>query len=146
MRVSPRIRLIVAAVLFLGWMAWLGYAALTKSRGPVVSRAQAAAATDAVEVRIRPGAPGEPEVVEIVRPLKGGLAKGAKVEVLNLGEAEGFDGEGDYLLLLVKDRHSDLYRVVGQQRSPGYETTGKPRVYPWSPDVEEQAKALFPQK
>jgi hypothetical protein len=40
--------LIVAAVLFVGWLSWLGYAALTKSRAPVVSHAQAATAPVAV--------------------------------------------------------------------------------------------------
>jgi hypothetical protein len=29
MTVSPRLRLIVAAALFFGWMAWLGYAAIS---------------------------------------------------------------------------------------------------------------------
>ena len=45
---SRRLRLIVAATLFVGWLAYLGYAALTKNHGPVISRAQAAACKYAV--------------------------------------------------------------------------------------------------
>jgi hypothetical protein len=143
MRVSPRIRLIVAAVLFAGWMAWLGYAALTKSRGPVVSRSQAAAATDVVEASIAGGNDGKPAAIEVVESFKGGLTAGTKVEVVNLTESDGFAGDGRYLVLLVKDRTSDAYRVAVPPRSPGYEFTARPRVYPWSEEIRKQSEVLF---
>ena len=89
---------------------------------------------------------GKPQpVAEVVQSFKGGLAAGTKVEVGNLPDAEGFNGEGHYLLLLVKDRSSDVYHVAGRQRSPGYDLTGKPEFYPWSADVAKQAAHLFPQ-
>ena len=147
MTISPRLRLIAAAALFFGWMAWLSYAALSKSHGPVVSRAQSAAATHVVEARIEAGAGNKPlPAVKVVQSLKGDLKPDAMVEVVNLSEAEGFTDAGNYLLLLSKSRTSDVYQVVGQQRSPGYDLVGKPVIYPWSEEIREQAVRLFPQE
>ena len=39
-----RVRLIVAAVLFFGWLCWLGYLAFTKTTPVIVSRSQVMAA------------------------------------------------------------------------------------------------------
>jgi shikimate dehydrogenase len=56
---SPRWRLIIAATAFLGWLGYLSYAAATKSRAPVVSHAQAAAADAAVVVNATPVGMGD---------------------------------------------------------------------------------------
>ena len=147
MTVSPRLRLIVAAALFFGWMAWLGYAAVSKSHGPVVSRAQAAGATQVIEAKIEAGADHKPQpTVTVVQSLKGDLKPGTTVEVINLDDAAGFAEAGNYLLLLSKSRTSDAYQVVGPQRSPGDNLVGKPVIYPWAEGVPEQAAHLFSQE
>jgi hypothetical protein len=68
-----------------------------------------------------------------------------ELEVANLPESQGFDGDGDYLLLLRQDPTGG-FLVVGQQRSPGYELSGvgKPLIYRWSDDVRGQVRKLFP--
>lgn len=142
------VRLIVVAALFLGWLGWLGYAALHKNTGPVVSRAQAAAASFAVVADLDAGADGKPAAKAKAGKslLPGGPAEGTDFPVVNLPDAAGFDGPGQYLLLLVKDPASEAYYVVGQKRSPGFdlENVGHPLIYRWSPDVEAQARRLFP--
>ena len=79
-----KLRLAASAVLLVGWLGWLGYTALTKNRGPVVSRAQAAAATLAVVAEV-PAGEG-PRVVEVKDVLAGTLP-GGSLTVTNLGEA-----------------------------------------------------------
>jgi hypothetical protein len=152
---SPRLRLVGAAVLFLAWIGWLSYAAVSKSRGPVVSRAQAAATTHPVIAEVKLGADGKPaQFVSVVEALtENGPAAGTEAFVTNLPSAAGFDGPGQYLLLLAPDTtvgpaRADgplPYVVVGQQRSPGYEMAGvgPPVVYPNKPDVHAQAAKLF---
>jgi hypothetical protein len=143
---NPRARLFVAFVLFVGWLGWLAYAALSKSHAPTVSRAQAAAATHAVVADVRDGPEGKPAArVHVAEVLAGtGPAAQADLDVTNLPSAAGFDGPGEYLLLLVHT--SGGFAVVGQQRSPGYDlaNVGPPRIYRWSGDVQAQAKKLFP--
>lgn len=142
---GAKLRLAAALALFLGWMGWLAYAAVNKDRGPVVSRAAAAAATHPVVAAVQADDAGAAAdrvwVVEALRP--GGPEKGAELAVPNLPAADGFDGPGKYLLLLVQDRAGG-YAVAGRQRSPGYEGGGgKPVVYPWTSGVEAQARGLF---
>jgi hypothetical protein len=157
---SKRLRLIVALVLFVGWMAYLGYAALTKSRGPFVSHIQAAAASYAIVAEVDADKDGKPttrvKVVEVLPSAvsAGGPAAGTECEVLNLQEVRGFEGRGQYLLLLVPDTFAirnpadphDIprYYVVGQQRSPGNDLTGvgKPAIYRWNDDVRKQYEKL----
>jgi hypothetical protein len=145
---GPRVRLIVAAVLLAGWLGWLGYAALSKNRGPVVSRAQAAAATNPVVAEVAAGPDGKPATTAtVVEPLTGrGPVAGAEVEVANLPDAAGYDGPGAYLLLLVPRRGAESFAVAGQQRSPGYDLAGvgPPKVYRWTDEVRAQARRVFP--
>lgn len=159
---NGRAPLLFAAVLFVGWMSWLGYTALTKSQAPVVSRAQAAGATTAVVAELTAGEEGRTlmmlrqtdrvEVVElkekadrpavvvkVVESLKGGPEKGAQVAVIGLPECTGYAGPGTYLLLLTEDKNAIIenkptYKLVGAQRSPGadFGETGSLRVYPWT--------------
>lgn len=147
----PRLRLVLAVALFVGWLGWLGYAAVNKGRGPVVSRSAAAVATHPVVAAVQAGA-GDLEgkagdraaVVESLRP--GGPAVGAELEVLNLPAAAGYVGAGKYLLLLTKDPIGNGYSVVRRPRSPGGEAdpSAPPVIYPWADDgVKAQARVLF---
>lgn len=168
--------LIVATVLLLGWFAWLGYTALTKTREPIVSHAQAAAATASVVATLTAGEEGKES--QLVRP--GGIqghttavlraqadkpaflvtvkepltnnapAVGTVIGVWNLPACSGYDGPGDYLLLLAPEPGAKIdgrpaYAVVGQ-RSSGTELegVGPTVIYKWGAGVQAQAQRLFP--
>lgn len=159
---SPKARLIGAAVLFAAWLAWLGYAAVAKSRGPVVSRSQATAVVGektkgvAVIAEVTAGTGEKASAyVTVVEPLtKDGPAVKSQLFVGNLPDAVGYTGPGNYLLLLVPDpfvqglavngEQLPTYALAGPQRSPGYESVfGRPIIYPDSPDVRAQAGRLL---
>jgi hypothetical protein len=142
---NRRWRLILAALAFVGWLSYLGYAALSKNHGPVISRAQAAAAKYAVVAEVEAGADGVPlKQVKVVRALsENGPKEGTQIDVENLPRAKegGFTGPGEYLLLLTEPP----YLVVGQQRSPGNNldsSTGPPLIYPWNDGVRKQFEKL----
>jgi hypothetical protein len=170
--------LIVTSLLLLGWFAWLSITALTKSREPIVSRAQASAARVPVvaevttepaerEVKmLRGGVQGhnvlllksqadKPAFVVTVKEklVPNGPDVGTKIGVTNLPVSSGYEGPGDYLLLLDADDSAILdgqpaYFLQGQQRSPGadLESVGAPMIYKWGPDVRAQVKRLYPEK
>jgi hypothetical protein len=171
---------VVTGALLVGWLGWLGYAALTKSRSPIVSHAQAAAATVPVLAKLTTGnkelratrargagaakattvLQGEDDrpafVATVVEQLTAdGPAANAQIAVANLPSCAGYTGEGNYLLLLVKDDGAAIdgrpaYVLVGQQRSPGAELAdvGPPMIYAWADrtgdDLRRQVKRLFP--
>jgi len=139
---NGRWRLALAAVAFIGWLSYLGYAALTKNRGPVVSHIQAAAAKHAIVAEVSAGPDGKPDQhITVVETLsKDGPANGSKIEVDNLSRASGFTGTGQYLLFLT----DPPFLVVGQQRSPGNDLSGvgSPLIYRWSNEVKEQYEKL----
>ncbi len=152
---GAKVRLAVALAAFLGWLGYLSYAALTKDRGPVVSRAQWAAATYRVVGKVAAGSDGQPLTAVTLTEALGpaGPAANATVEVVDLKaavrrpdeppqpDATVFSGPGDYLLLLVKD--GGKYRIADLPRSPGVEAgVGRPLIYPWTPAVAAQAGAL----
>lgn len=137
--ISPSLRLAAASLLLAAWLGWLGYTAWAKYRGPVVSRSQAAAATLAVVADV-PGGDG-PRAVEVKEVLSGARPEGPVV-VTNLADADGFEGPGEYLLLLTRVR-GDAFAVVGPLQSPGYGAVGSPTVYRWTPAVKAQAEARF---
>jgi len=134
-----KLRLAVASALLLGWLGWLGYTALAKYRGPVVSRSQAAAATLVVVAQVSGGEGAQ--VVEVKEVLTGTKPDGP-LTVTNLSDSAGLEGAGEYLLLLAKGR-GDTFVVVGQLRTPGYDGVGVPTVYKWTPAVKAQAEARF---
>jgi hypothetical protein len=171
---SRRLRLVLAAALLLAWLGWLSFTALTKSRAPTISRAQAAAAPVPVVAELTTGEEGQssvlmrgsgelvelkghPEkpafVVKVVERLTSdGPPEGSEIGVVNLANSSGYSGPGRYLLLLQKlpdgatvDRHP-AYALIGQQRSPGADIAdvGPPKIYPWSDDVRKQAAKLYP--
>ena len=160
-----RARLILAALLFFGWLSWLGYAVSKNGKVPVVSRAQLTAATHLVVAEVKAGGDGLPEpsarVVEVIRiptpigtvPTTTPVAVDSKIYITNLQEAQtpdatGFPGPGLYFMALTKDDH-DTFRIAGMPRSPGYEAqepTRKngpgPIVYPWSDAFKAQLRGL----
>jgi hypothetical protein len=137
----------VSAVLLLGWLSWLGYTALTKSRAPIVSHAQAAGATVPVLARVTTGtkdmhakherhlsnapvvvtplqgADGKPGfIVTVVEQLTpNGPEAGQQIGVTNLRDCAGFTGDGDYLLLLARDGENTI------DKHPSYYLVGQQR-------------------
>jgi hypothetical protein len=141
---NPRLRLILAAALFVAWIGWLGYAALTRSREPIVSHSQAAAADGAVVAEVEASDNRE---VEVVEKLWGDVPTAGKIQVVNLSpdRTRGFTGPGKYLLYLTRD--AGAWAIVGPQRSPGSNWSnlaGPFLIYPWSADIQAQAEALKP--
>jgi hypothetical protein len=139
-----RLWLILAAVAFIGWLSYLGYAALTKSRAPTISRAQVAAAKHAIVATVEEEGGKPRSKVKVNEALWGkGPSNGTEVEIENLTSATdkgGFVGPGEYLLLLT----DAPFRVVGQQRSPGHDLahTGPPLIYRWTDGLRKEFATL----
>ena len=150
-----RIRLIVFAVAFVGWLAWLGYAVTQRGTAPILSRAQLIASTDLIVAEVTTSGDGTPTTRVLVREaVRGadGVDPGGSVTVTNLPAAivpaetgEEFQNlpAGDYLLPLVKVSDG-TYRIAGLPRSPGLEPAApaRPVVYPWSATTREQLQSL----
>jgi hypothetical protein len=141
---SRRWRLVLAAIAFFGWLSYLSYAALTKNREPVISRAQAAAAKHALVATVEED-DGKPRpTVKVIESLWGhGPAGGTEIVIENLPSATargGYTGPGDYLLLVT----DPPFRLVGQQRSPGNDLahTGPPLIYRWSDGLKRELEAI----
>jgi len=143
-----RLRLIVAALLFVSWLGWLGYAVSRKGTVQIVSRAQLAAATHLVIAEISVGPDGVPLTRALVKESQSGEKLTGPIVVRNLASAMtplpiANDSRkpvaGDYLLPLVK-LATGVYEIAGLPRSPGYEaqTPRSPVIYPWTEDVKKQ--------
>lgn len=149
-----RLRLVVAAAAFLGWLGWLGHAVLNKGTVQIVSRAQLTAATYLVvaDVTTANNLPAPAVTVKQVLRSPAGEAVPATLTVRNLPKAATplpAAGEsrtppaGEYLLPLVRD--ADGFAVAGLPRSPGYDGAPDPErpiVYPWAADVQAQLRKL----
>lgn len=163
-----RARLLVAAVLFFGWLCWLGYLAAYKTRPVVVSRSQAMAATRFVvgEVRIEPDTGALSKEVTVKQDLHPvGDPMPGTIRVTNLEQAEiagggtRFEDRKDYLLLLTpmpggNGAVFELTRPPGRvyRRPPSNDKQiekrvepGRPYAYRWdNEDVRRQVEELKP--
>jgi hypothetical protein len=145
--VGGKVFLGVATALFVGWMSWLSYTALTKSQAPTVSHAQAAAASIPVKAELFAGVAEKESFHRRLSPLGGeittvlkaqadkpafvvtvkeqltpnGPTKGSQIAVSNLPACSGYTGEGEYLLLLNRD---DEATIDGK---PSYTIVGQQR-------------------
>ena len=153
-----RVFLIVAVVVFAGWLSWLGYLAAYKTNPVVVSRSQMMASTHFVlaEVKIdsETGKPArDVRVIEDLRPVGVALSGTIKVENIKLGRVGGakdFREPGLYLLPLTAVG-KDVYNLTVQPRSPGQEAINYDSVRPWAyvwdaPGVKEQFESLVPKR
>lgn len=139
----------VAVTAFVGWIAWLAYAAWTKERGPILSRSLLAVATHAVvaDVSADETSPSQPFSRVQVRQLltDHGPAAGSRIDVANLPRARGWQGAGEYLLLLTpldpmtETASTPRFLLVTLPRSPGYDPADSlPRIYPWTASIRRQ--------
>jgi hypothetical protein len=136
MRKSPAV-LAVAALLFVGWVTWLGVQALRDRRPVVVSRAQLAVSQYDVEVELAANPDGTlPASVRVTRVRWSAddrkPAEGEMINVRNLGKAQGYQDPGMYLLPLVrfKDKAAE-FELAGLPLDPGNPLQDLlPRIYP----------------
>ncbi len=152
--IGARIRLVVVATLFLGWMIWLALTVMDKGKVDPLSRAQLAEATMLVAAEVTADADGKPQSkVKIVKRIgESGPSEGSEIEVTNLPQSvvpdKGFPGTGTYLLPLVS-RDNLLFSIAGLPRSPGFEAVNSsthplihPSIYPWTDSLQTQLRNL----
>jgi hypothetical protein len=159
-----RTRLLVAAVVFVGWLCWLGYLAAYKTRPVVVSRSQVMAADRFVvgKVQVEPDTGALSKDVVVVTDLHpGGSPLAGTIRVMNLEQAEivgggtRFERDKEYLLLLTplpggNGGVFELTRPPGRTYRPPPPNdkrpeAGRPYAYRWDDeDVRRQFEALAP--
>jgi hypothetical protein len=152
-----RLRLAVAAALFVGWLGWLVYLAATGTDDVVLSRPQFLVAN--VHVVAEVGGKKEPESEVVVREVfwAAGDKKpvdGKPITVENLKECldQGWAGPGPYILPLMTHTTAKgvTYSVAPTPRTPGYpygknaaaNRPGPPRIYPATESRLRQLKQI----
>lgn len=149
-----KIRLAVTALLFLGWVGWLGMQAANHTRPLIVSRSQALTMTDAVVAEVAADEQGKPRttvkvVTSLVRFADTPDPTGQSITVIDLAEgrlpARYPFTPGQYLLMLRRTEAGE-FRLAPIPRSPGYETGPLPipYLYPWTDAVRDQFQAMKP--
>jgi hypothetical protein len=148
-----RLKLVAAALALAAWLAWLAVAVANKGTVQIVSPAQLTDATHIVLATVTANDAGEIRTkVKVIRTLRGPANDPVEdeIEVDRLDKAvtplpvNGSRGiaPGDHAIALVRTPFG--FRVAGLPRSPGFEGAqfDRPIVYPWTPDVKAQLKAL----
>ncbi len=166
-----RVRLTVAAILFLGWIGWLAYLAATTTRPVVLSRPQFLAADLYAIATLKRGPddadlPAEEATVQqVVWSKDNDDLEGKTIVVKNLivvktvmkGDppqaestqepTEGWAGPGVYLIPLTRKTQlgQSVYEVTRIPRSPGYpsrDVLGPARIYPATPVARRELQDL----
>jgi hypothetical protein len=148
--IPPRLRLILAAVLFAGWIGWLAYLAVTTTHPVVLSRPQfLVAGLDVIAELKADGDHPDPHIrrVHVLWPRDRKDQVPRELDLANLKEltsANGWQGPGAYLLPLVKMKGSDEYRVAVIPPSPGYSSDRSPplRIYPDTTETRSQEQRI----
>jgi Flp pilus assembly protein CpaB len=146
-----RIRLIVAALAFVGWLAWLAVAVANKGTVQIVSTAQLTEATHVVVAEVKATDAGEPLTkAKVLKVIRGPADVPGEIDVERLDKAvtplpvndARRISAGEYVLPLVKTPFG--WKVAGLPRSPGFEgaSPDQPLVYPWTEDVRIQLRKL----
>jgi hypothetical protein len=153
-------RLLLTAVLFAGWLCYLGYLVWTRPRVPttggelsglhgqplVLSRPQFLVSSLDVVARVDEDGKGV-KVVEVLYPAdKPPVHQG---EVISVEDFAGphtppeWSGPGEYLLPLLRLNPNDKkhYRVTPIPSSPGY-ARAEPRIYPATPEALAQYRKI----
>src|SRR5437899_3319878 len=135
------------AGLFVMWIGWLAYLAITSTPPVVLSRAQfLVSKLDIIaEVHAHNGKPDpDVEVREVHWPAKGNdPLVGKKITIVNLRQCEGWKKPGLYILPLGKEtpsgKNGDEYEVANIPPSPGFTPKkNNPRIYPKTPETLRQ--------
>jgi hypothetical protein len=147
-------RFVLALVLFLAWLGYLGYLVAERPRGAaVLSRPQFLVSELDVVADVKAGS----DVVRVVKVLSADAEaanklEGTEITVTNLGqcgppadlkgEHPDLKGDGEYLLALHEvNPEKKEYAVVPTPPSPGF-PRGTPRVYPYTKEVAAQYKQV----
>ena len=162
------VRLLVAALLFAGWLGYLIYLVATTPRTPagaplVQSRPQILVSDFDVVGEVK-STDAPVKVVTVLYPESEKGQEGKEIKVTNLKDCKAlpraeqkadevkadFSGPGLYLLPLRKVGDGPDYEVTPTPASPGYPPfgmrVGPPRIYPLlSERVKEQALAQYRQ-
>ena len=159
---EARVRLALAAGLFLAWTGWLIYQAARTADPVVVSRPQVLAAPVIVEAQLRRAndADRPTQLVDLRDVLRGhealGLKPGERLpEKLQLtvnfdDPHRGWRGEGLYYLCL-EPADAGPYRLVRPPFSPGYDPRPEdearlPLIYPVSASTRTQLEEALKDK
>ena len=147
---AARLRLIVAALLFTGWIGWLAYLAATTTKPIILSRPQFLfSSLDVIaQVDAQDHGPVEKVLVKEVHwpPGTGGAFKGKTITVTNLADCDGWDGPGEYILPL--EKNGDDLQVTKVPDSPGFPNPGvrpnpaRYRIYQRTPDTMRQLESI----
>ena len=149
---GAKVRLVVASILFVGWLGYLAFLAFNYSRPVVVSRSQMMIATHLAEAKIflENDRPVRAEIIRFLGKTPEADVKPGTEPILiaDLQSAlqinqKPLQNEGIYLLPLVEQGKSK-YALVSPPRSPGLESPpARPLIYPFSPEVEKQVRDLL---
>ncbi len=152
-------RLVLASVLFAGWVGGLAYLVFARADVPpdVLSRPQFLVAPLVVVAQVDGTERDQPVAVETVHwPQKEDAARleGQTIVVTNLADCRGpsdadppdWVGPRTYILALEATGDADRYRVVGTPLSPGFGPfrgkPGPPRIYPATPQTLAQLRQI----
>jgi hypothetical protein len=162
------VRLLVAALLFAGWLGYLVYLVVTFPRTPagtalVLSRPQILVSDLDIIGEVK-GTDQPVKVVTVLYPDAEKGLEGQEITVTNLDQCKplprpeqkdapvpaDYSGPGLYLLPLRKPAEGADYAVTPTPRSPGYPPhqaqVGPPRIYPLLTErMKEQALAQYRQ-
>ncbi|HLN32842.1 MAG TPA: hypothetical protein VK395_34245 [Gemmataceae bacterium] len=141
-----RIRLAVAALLFVAWLGWLFYlAAFSNARPPVIlSRLQLDNSNFDViaSVAQTDNQPPKVTIEDVHWPQTRAAEKllHTTISVPDLLSCEGWKGPGRYILPLVTNWKGS-YEVAPLPRTPGFEGA-KPRIYVENADTLKQLNSI----
>jgi hypothetical protein len=156
---AARMRLLLAGLLFFGWMGWLAYLAFSAVMTPriILSRPQFLISNlDVIaEVHELPADKTKAAPVKVIEvywpPEQKKALEGKTIEVKGLADCrKDWTGPGKYILPLV---HSEKegYMIAAIPHSPGFPPPPDPgqpdqpriyRVYPVTPETLEQLKSI----
>ena len=143
----PKLRLALAALLFLVWSIWLAWQAFNKPSPILVSEPQLLAAPLVVKAEVKAGPANAPRDAVVQQVFKGdGFVPADKT--LHIMDLSPSTGPGAYLLALQPmDARQARFLLVPIPVSPGFyykdEKEVKRPVYPFTAAVENQARAIL---
>jgi hypothetical protein len=150
MKVS-RVRLAVAALLFLGWLGWLVYLVVNNHDPVILSRPQFLVADLWVigDANDEDGRPGRKVTVRgVIWAAQGKKPAGEVIEVVDLPEIKaekGWEGTGTYILPLTVHTAGkrEYYTITPLPPSPAFPEPGDKRIYIATSETRAQLDHLL---
>jgi hypothetical protein len=148
-RSFPKARLVVAALLFVGWVSYLGYLVWRTQDLVVVSRSQAIMAHLVLVGDVGAEQEGRPAAVAVksvlwARATADRQLVGKEILVDWPDAIRGYDGPGEYLLLLNHSGSGDRFHVTPLPAVPGF-AGGETRIYRATEDALSQVREVLPE-